>query len=263
MVKLTAEQAAKSAGKKAGIGHRYSFRTLSDLQPGEHLCCIFRTPEEHRQVLTRFLRDGLERRQKVLYVYEATPEETIQAYLRDDGLDPAPYLRSGQLVLIPASQAYLRHQVFRPEEMLEFWKEELARAQAEGYAIMRVTGETTWAERGYPGTERFMEYEARLNEVVPGSPVIVLCQYDLHKTSPKVLLDVLLTHPVTGVGTDLFDNFYYLPPEKFLSSQAEAARLQSCLQGLKERRQVEQELQLARQQMRAGWAGGSSVPKKD
>ena len=261
-MKLVAEEAMRSCGDKKGGAHRYSFRTLSDLQPGEHLCCIFRTPEEHRQVLTRFLRDGLERRQKVLYVYDATPEETIKAYLRDDGIDPAPYLRSGQLVLIPASQAYLRHQVFRPEEMLEFWKEKLIRAQAEGYAVLRVTGETTWAERGYPGTERFMEYEARLNEVVPGSPVIVLCQYDLHKTSPRVLLEVLLTHPVTGVGTDLFDNFYYLPPEKFLSSQAEAARLQSYLQELKDRRQVEQELQQARQQMRAGWAGAVSGPEK-
>jgi chemotaxis family two-component system sensor kinase Cph1 len=241
----------KAPARKRGTGHHYSFRTLSDLQPGEHLCCIFRTPDEHRQVLTRFLRDGLKRRQKVLYVYDATPEETIQAYLRDDGINPAPYLHSGQLCLIPASDAYLRHQVFRPDEMLEFWKEKLVRAQAEGYAVMRVTGETTWAERGYPGTERFLEYEAKLNELVPGSPVIVLCQYDLHKTSPKVLLDVLLTHPVTGVGTELFDNFYYMPPGQFLSSQAEAARLQLCLRELERRKRVEEELQVTRQELQA------------
>ncbi|HEU5335001.1 MAG TPA: MEDS domain-containing protein, partial [Terriglobales bacterium] len=196
-----------------------------------------------------FLRDGLERRQKVIYVYDATPLETIRGYMRDAGMDSVSYESSRQLSLIPATNAYLRHKVFRPEEMLEFWMQELQRAQKEGYAVLRVTGETTWADRGYPGTERFMEYEARLNQVVPGSPFIVLCQYDLHRTSPKVLLDVLLTHPLTGLGTELYDNFYYIPPEKFLSSRAEAARLQLSLRELQTRKRLERELQQASAQL--------------
>lgn len=250
MRRLIADEVGSSrADGKSGNGHRYSFRTLSDLQPGEHLCCIFRNPQEHRAVLTRFLRDGLQRRQKVIYVYDATTVETIVAYMRDAGMDCGSYQRNGQLSLIPASDAYLRHKVFRPEEMLEFWNEELKRAQKEGYAVLRVTGETTWAERGYPGTERFIEYEARLNQVVPGSPFIVLCQYDLHRTSPKVLLDVLLTHPITGVGTELYDNFYYVPPEKFLSSRMEAARLQLSLDELQNRKRLEQELQQTCEQL--------------
>ena len=243
------EAGSSGAGGKRENGQAYSFRTLSDLQPGEHLCCIFRNPQEHRAVLTRFLRDGLERRQKVIYVYDSTTVEMIAAYMRDAGMVCGNYEQSGQLSLIPARDAYLRHKVFRPEEMLEFWKDELKRAQGEGYEVLRVTGETTWAERGYPGTERFIEYEARLNQVVPGSPFIVLCQYDLHRTSPKVLLDVLLTHPVTGVGTELYDNFYYVPPEKFLSSRAEAARLQLSLEELKSRKRLQEELQQTREQL--------------
>lgn len=256
MRRLVNEEAGSSGEVKPGNGHRYSFRTLSELHPGEHLCCIFRTPQEHRAVLTRFLRDGLERRQKVIYVYDATPVETIRAYMHDAGMNCGSYQRSGQLSLIPATDAYLRHKVFRPEEMLEFWSEELKRAQGEGYAVLRVTGETTWAERGYPGTERFIEYEARLNQVVPGSPFIVLCQYDLHRTSPKVLLDVLLTHPVTGVGTELYDNFYYVPPEKFLSSRAEAARLQLSLEELQSRKRLEQELRQTREQLEQAQEAG-------
>src|SRR5205814_91035 len=112
-------------------GHGYPFRDLSHLRPGDHLCCIFRSAQEHRAVLTRFLRDGLEKGEKVVYVYDCTTPETIKNYLRDDGIAVAAHLDRGQLVFMSAADSYLRHNVFRPEEMLDFWKVELARAQAE------------------------------------------------------------------------------------------------------------------------------------
>ncbi len=31
-------------------------RTIADLKPGDHLCCLYNTEEEHRAVLTPFLR---------------------------------------------------------------------------------------------------------------------------------------------------------------------------------------------------------------
>ena len=39
----------------------YSLRTISDLKPGDHICCLYQTEKEHRALLTPFLRQGLER----------------------------------------------------------------------------------------------------------------------------------------------------------------------------------------------------------
>lgn len=57
--------------------HVYSPRTMADLRPGEHLCLLHETEEEHRAVLTLFLRQGLERGEKVLYVADTRPDDSI------------------------------------------------------------------------------------------------------------------------------------------------------------------------------------------
>jgi len=40
---------------------------------------------------------------------------------------------------------------------------ETEKAVAQGYPALRMTGEMTWVLRGLPGSERLLEYEAKLN----------------------------------------------------------------------------------------------------
>ncbi|MHC4861543.1 MAG: MEDS domain-containing protein, partial [Planctomycetota bacterium] len=68
-----------------------SLRPFEEIEPGDHLCCLYGTDEEHRAVLTPFLRQGLERGEKVVYIVDERAAEKILGYLRADGLDPAPY----------------------------------------------------------------------------------------------------------------------------------------------------------------------------
>jgi hypothetical protein len=75
--------------------HIHSQQTLPDLAPGNHLCCLYETEEEHRALVTAFLRQGLQRREKVLYVADARAAVTILDYLRKDGVEPEPYLENG------------------------------------------------------------------------------------------------------------------------------------------------------------------------
>lgn len=45
-----------------------SLRTIKELGIGDHLCCLYETEEEHRALLTPFMRGGLEQGEKVLYI---------------------------------------------------------------------------------------------------------------------------------------------------------------------------------------------------
>lgn len=203
----------------------YALRTLEDLKPGDHLCFLYETEEEHRAVLTPFLRQGLERGEKVVYVVDAHTAETILGYLRDDGVDVEPYLIRGQLSILTHNEAYLREGVFDPEGMIALLRTEAKRARTEGYPALRVTGEMTWTLRGLPGSERLIEYEAKLNEFFPGSQCLAICQYDRRRFAPAVLLDVLRTHPTAVIGTEVYDNFYYIPPTEVLGGDLPAVML--------------------------------------
>ena len=221
--------------------HTRSLRTAVDLAPGDHLCCIYETEEEHRAVLTPFLRQGLERGEKVVYIVDARTAETVLGYLRDDGLAPEPYLERGQLTILTRDDAYMREGVFDPDGMIALLRTETEQALAEGYSALRITGEMTWALRGLPGSERLIEYEARLNEFFPGSRCLAICQYDRRRFDSEVLLDVLRTHPIAVIGTEVYDNFYYMSPAELLGSDVATAELRRWVQNLSKHNRLEED----------------------
>jgi KaiC/GvpD/RAD55 family RecA-like ATPase len=93
----------------------YKLHSVKDLEPGDHLCCLYENEEEHRTLLTPFLRQGLEKRQKVLYIVDTHTAETVLNYLRDDRLEVESYLTRGQLIISTVGDAYMQDEVFDPD----------------------------------------------------------------------------------------------------------------------------------------------------
>ena len=214
------------------MGLTYSLRAMTDLGQGDHLCYLYESQDEHRALLVHYLRLGLERSEKVLYIVDARTAVTVLDYLRDDGLDVELLLASGQLSVLTANDTYLRTGVFDPEGMIALLRSETERALSEGYTALRVTDEMTWALRGLPGSDRLIEYEAKLNVFFPDSKCLAICQYDRRRFPPGVLLDVLITHPLAVVGTAVYGNFYYVPPKDYLGPDVQEATLRRWLGNL-------------------------------
>ena len=207
-------------------------RTIADLLPGDHLCGLYQTEEEHRAVVTPFLRHGLEGGEKVVYIVDDRTAETVGGYLRDDGLDPAPFLASGQLVFLTSGETYLREGAFDPEGMIGLLRSGEARALADGYRALRVTGEMTWALRGPTDPAALVRYEVLLNTFFPGSACLAICQYDRRRIEPGLLLEIVQSHPYVVIGADVCLNPHYVPPESFFSEGRPEAQLAGWIHGL-------------------------------
>lgn len=218
---------------------RFSLNTVADLRPGDHLCWIYETGEEHRVILTPFMRQGLERNEKVLYFADARTAQTILGYLREDGVDVAPYLGRGQLQVLVCEDVYLRDGVFDPDAMIALLSEETKRALAEGYAALRVTGEMSWVLRTLPSSGELrtpisllIEYEAKLNRFFPNSQCLAICQYDRRRFAPEWLLRVTHAHPIIVVGQEFYENVYYIPPDELVGEDLAAAELEWLIHNL-------------------------------
>ncbi len=222
---------------------------IEDLRPGDHLCCLYNSEEEHRIVLAPFLREGLKRREKVLYIVDAHTAETILDYLRNDGLDLAHYLQQGQLTILTQDDAYTQNGVFDPDTMLTLLARETKQALADGYTALRTTGEMSWALRGLPGSERLIEYEAKLNRFFPHHRALAICQYDRRRFDADVLMGVLRTHPLAVIGAEIFDNFYYIPPDDLLGESSQRAELRHWIENLAQHKWMERELRASRRQL--------------
>jgi PAS domain S-box-containing protein len=220
----------------------YKIYDIYELNPGDHLCVLYETDEEHKALITPYLRSGLENNEKVFYIVDARTSEAVLNYLRDDGVDVDPYLESGQLSILTVSESYMKGGVFDPDGMIKMLTEETEKALQEGYSALRVTGEMSWALRGLPGSERLIEYETKLNEFFPIAKALAICQYDCRVFDPEILLDILTTHPIAVIGTEIYENFYYIPTEDFLAGKAPEKTLEHWTENLKLRRKMENTL---------------------
>jgi len=228
---------------------RYSLERSIDLRPGDHLCCFYETDEERRVVLAMLLLQGLERGEKACFIGDMQTSQALLDYMGDDGFEVSPYLSCGQLGVMSFDETYLREGVFDPNKMIDLLKTETDLALAQGYRALRVTGDMSWALQTPPGSEQIIKYEAKLNEFFPGSKCIGICQYDKLLFPPALLMHVLETHPLAIIRTELFDNFYYIPPEDLLRSDPQVI-LGHMLHNLKEHKRAKEEIRIAYEELK-------------
>ena len=233
-------------GQKDKVNSQF-IKEIENLKPHEHLCQIYATPEEWSASVTTFLITGLRQGEKCYYVVDIHTTDQVRALLHEHGVDVASAEASGQLVILAETEAYTRGGFFDPDQMISFGITLIETAIAEGYHAVRGTGEMSWVLRGHPGSNRFIEYEAKVNrDLYPNYPLTGLCQYEWQQFGLPLLLDVLCTHPTVMVGTKIYDNPYYIPAAEFLTHKHSLADLQhwmEALDKLKEAEEKEKQLQ--------------------
>lgn len=208
---------------------------LERMQPGDHYCGIYRSDADHRRIIIDFIRLGIERNEKMLYLVNLQTAEQLKSTLSNAGIDVNALVEKGQLVIATAKEVYLVDGVFNPEKMIDILTQETASALEAGYSALRTTGEMTWALAGDPGSDRLLEYEAMLNRFyATGVKSYSICQYDRRRFDADLLIDVLHTHPRVLLDTNDLDNsaMYYVSPDVFLTSERPNAILETWLSNL-------------------------------
>src|ERR1700712_3609053 len=179
-----------------------------------HACAFFNSREEEYDVLLPFAKEGYERGEKLFHVVdrEHRPERLRRLELAGIGTD-AP---EGQVEVRPWEDAYLRGGRFDQDAMLGLIQEALEGGKTGGYGLTRLWANMEWALQEMPGVEQLVEYETRLNHILPKYDDVVVCTYDLNKFGAGVVMDVLRTHPMVIIGGMLQENPFFVPPDEFL-----------------------------------------------
>src|SRR5450759_3663477 len=102
--------------------------------PDHHLCSIYETAEEHFAVAIPFIRIGLERGEKAIYIADDGTEALVREAMQADGIDVERAMATGSLVLKTKQDAYLKHGSFDPEWMLTFWTDATDEAMRQGFS---------------------------------------------------------------------------------------------------------------------------------
>jgi hypothetical protein len=139
----------------------------STLTTSRHVCAFFDDADQEHQVLDPFVREGFERGEKAFHIVDPALRDDYLRRLRVAGIDIAAAQRNGQLELVAWEDAYLRGGHFDQNAMLALIEDVLQRGKSEGYSLTRLVAHMEWALQDRPGVNDLVEYETRLNFLLP------------------------------------------------------------------------------------------------
>jgi len=179
-----------------------------------HLAIIYDNPDEQLDFIVPYLRLGLERGEKSVYIYDDNDADTVIDAMERHGIDVAAASSTGALSILTKSHAYLKNGDFDPDWMIDFLGHAVEDAKREGFPAVRASGEMTWA-LGPTGESHggLVEYECKLNAFFSGYDMGGICQYNRRRFRPQTLMHVIHTHPRLVFRGEVFENPFYIPAE--------------------------------------------------
>lgn len=214
---------------------------VEHLKSHDHVCLIYDTPQEWQAIVVPFIKLGLERNEKCIYIVDTHTAKHLRSNLEIQGVDVASLEASGQLVILRTSETYTRDGSFVPDRMISLLISETEKAVAQGYRMLRVTAEMTWILRSLSGPEKLLEYEAKLNrDFFSKYPCLAICQYASKKVAPQIIKDVVMTHPLLARDSRIYQNHYYTPTSKFLTEKLAEAEVRRWLNNIEREQHAEE-----------------------
>lgn len=188
-----------------------------------HICAFFHSKEEEYRVLMPFIKDGFEKGERAFHIVDPLRRDDHLKRLEREGIDVRDAEARGQLEVRRWQEAYLQDGHFDQFRMIATLKEVLDQPRKPPGSRARLVANMEWALEDLPGVHDIVEYEARLNFVLPAYQDPVICTYDLSRFDAGVVMDIMRTHPMVIIGGILQENPFYVPPDEMLKELRERA----------------------------------------
>lgn len=132
-----------------------------------HVCGFFHSSDEEYSILLPFIKEGIQRGEKAFHITDPRLRGDHKERLETVGIDVEATERNGQLEIRNWEDAYLRGGRFDQDAMLELIEDVLTSSKQQGYPLTRLVAHMEWALEDFPGVDDLVEYEARLNYILP------------------------------------------------------------------------------------------------
>ncbi|AEH35509.1 MEDS domain-containing protein [Halopiger xanaduensis] len=208
----------------------------------DHFALIYESQEEQFAAVIPFLRQGLERNERCLYITAENSREEVLEAMRERGIDVDAALDSGQLSVHDETETYLRNETFDADETVAFIDAAIEDATEE-YEALRMAGEMSSVLQEDPEGEELVKCEAKANYLFDDADGIALCQYNRNRFPSDVIHDVVSTHPLLIHDERVSYNVYYTPPGEFFGPEKTAREVDRQLEALRDQTDAKVELQ--------------------
>lgn len=185
-----------------------------EVPAGGHICAFFSSRAEKYDTLVPYFKSAIEAGERVINVVDASLKSAHERQLESMGVPVQQAVRQSRFQLHSAEDVYMRDGELALDAVLDMLRESLVKAKTDGNHV-RTCGEMNWIARNPGVTRKALEYEVRVNELLPGHDCTMLCVYDLAYTPSSLVADILATHPYAVINGRLRANPYAVEPAAY------------------------------------------------
>jgi anti-anti-sigma factor len=168
------------------------------VEDADHVCWAYTDDAAFEEAAVRFLRAGLDRGERLLWVGDGAADR-----LRRAGGDLADVDRlraRGALTTLAVDEGYALDGSFSPAEQRDFYATATRQALDDGFAGLRAVAEVTVLAGDGRRGEDFLRWETVCDGLVAtGAGLSVFCAYSVADLPPGVVDDAAAVHPVASV----------------------------------------------------------------
>lgn len=186
------------------------------LREDRHVCAFFNSAAEEYATLLPFVCDGLNCGQRAYHVLPDHHKEDHFTRLRYAGIDVEKAMKSRQLEVAVPEDTYLRTGRFNKDAMLVLIQEALNAGAMLGFPLTRMIAHAEAAVDDWKSSNEWVEYEMRLNSVLPSYDDPVICTFDANLLTVPHAIDILRTHPMVIIGGVMVENSFFTRPHDFI-----------------------------------------------
>jgi len=190
-----------SALRRVDMGTRYHAK-FGETSSGDHIVVIYEAPTELLAFAVPFVKEGLAKDERVLYVLDDLSLKVLTDALTAGGVNVSRETERGALVLMNAQEYY--PPPLDSIRMLDLTRERIRDALSRGFGGLRVVAEMTWALKTNVPGDVLVEYEGSLDDALSPGTATVACAYRSGRFPAKILQQVIRTHVKVVAGDHVY-----------------------------------------------------------
>ena len=198
---------------------------IAGLEPGAHICLPYVSADDHESAVAAFVRGGLRRGERCLYIGSQPARDGIAKRLQEEGIPVSRALEDRALILLDLSEVYGRNTVFDAAHQTKVLEALIDSARADGFNGFRGIEEPPEGMIDRIDAAQLLQYEAAASEVLHAKQALALCPYDRRRTRAGTMVGLLRAHPMAILGGRLCVNPFCDPPAYLRGQVGEAQRL--------------------------------------
>jgi hypothetical protein len=172
---------------------------------GDHIAHFFRGDAQRFAVLGPYIKAGLRRDERCVFIARPAVGEQLCEWLGDRGVDADAARSRDQLILHPGEAT--------EEDMKRLAARVDTTAREEDEALIRWAGDGEWALEQEISVCEMLRWEALYDKHATDWALLALCQFNLAAFESDVIMDALRTHPYCVMGEVVVPNPFHESPE--------------------------------------------------